>query len=93
MVPIIENNLEIAQSLLEFCEVKHIASSYNETVIVDSKNLFQFKHPKLDSGSDSLSFLKTHYTQTISITSKKLRICLMTYGRKLQFLQNKLSNL
>lgn len=71
MVPIIENNLEIAQNLLKFCEVKHIASSYNETVIVDSKHLFQFKHPKLVSYSDFLPFFEnTLYTNDVDYIEK-----------------------
>ena len=71
MVPIIENNLEIAQNLLKFCEVKHIASSYNETVIVDSKHLFQFKHPKLVSYSDFFPFFENAlYTNDVNYIEK-----------------------
>ena len=71
MVPIIEKNLEIAKNLLNFCEVKHISSSYNETVIIDSKDLFQFKNSKLEQVSDTLHFFKnTLYTNEIDYIEK-----------------------
>jgi len=71
MAPIIEKNLEISQNLLEFCEVKHIPSSYIETVIIDEKHLFQFKHSPLKTNSKFLPFFEnTLYTNDIEYIEK-----------------------
>jgi sugar-specific transcriptional regulator TrmB len=41
MAPITKDNLQAAQELLKFCAVKHVPTSYFDTVIVDGKRLFQ----------------------------------------------------
>jgi sugar-specific transcriptional regulator TrmB len=41
MAPIIKDNLRAAQELLKFCAVRHVPTSYFDTVIVDGKRLFQ----------------------------------------------------
>jgi sugar-specific transcriptional regulator TrmB len=41
MAPIIKDNLQAAQELLKFCAVRHVPTSYFDTVIVDGKRLFQ----------------------------------------------------
>ena len=45
MAPIVNENLEAAQQLMKFCEVKHIPIGYVGATIIDSKYLFQFKTP------------------------------------------------
>ena len=71
MAPIIDKNLEISQNLLEFCEVKHIPSSYTGTVIIDGKHLFQFKHSPFKANSQFLPFFKnTLYTNDIEYIEK-----------------------
>lgn len=42
MAPITSINLEPAQRLLDYCEVRHIPIGYLETTIIDDKQLFQF---------------------------------------------------
>lgn len=71
MVPVIKDNLEVAQNLLQFCEVKHISSTYNETIIIDSKHLFQFKNRELESSLNSMNFFKNAiYTNDIEYIKK-----------------------
>ncbi len=41
MSPIIKENLIAAQELMKCCAVKHVSTSYFDTVIVDGKTLFQ----------------------------------------------------
>ncbi|TRO51835.1 hypothetical protein E2P63_04495 [Candidatus Bathyarchaeota archaeon] len=50
--PITGKNLESAQQLLGFCEVKHISAGYQGTIIVDGEHLFQFKFPSLEETND-----------------------------------------
>lgn len=45
MAPIGGRNVEAAQELLKFCEVRNVSSCYQETTIIDGKRLFQFKTP------------------------------------------------
>ena len=45
MSPIIKENLEAANKLLEHSQVKHIPQGYLDTVIVDGNHLFQFNNP------------------------------------------------
>jgi sugar-specific transcriptional regulator TrmB len=42
MVPITNQNLEAAQELSEFCEVKHVPMGYLGATMVDGKHIFQF---------------------------------------------------
>lgn len=41
MAPIIKDNLQAAQELLKCCAVRHVPTSYFDTVIVDGKRIFQ----------------------------------------------------
>jgi sugar-specific transcriptional regulator TrmB len=59
MAPITKENLEYAQELMKQCEVKSIPVGYLETVIVDGKNLFQFKGDLLNADAN---FENTFYT-------------------------------
>jgi len=71
MAPIIGENLNSAQKLLEFCEVRHIHEGYLETTIVDECNLFQFKYPQDDQKSDLIPFFgNTFYTNDIDYVKK-----------------------
>jgi sugar-specific transcriptional regulator TrmB len=44
MAPITTENMESAQQLLKFCEVRHVPTGYLGTTIVDGRHLFQFKN-------------------------------------------------
>jgi HTH-type transcriptional regulator, sugar sensing transcriptional regulator len=48
MAPIIDENLKAAQQLSKYCEVRHVATSYLRTTVVDGKHLFMFKSPPPD---------------------------------------------
>jgi sugar-specific transcriptional regulator TrmB len=45
MVPITSENSKTAQILSEYCEIKHVPTSYLDSTIVDGQHLFQFKNP------------------------------------------------
>lgn len=55
MAPITIENMEQAKLLSEYCEVRHVASSYLGTTIVDGKHLFQLKASPLDQ--DGLGYV------------------------------------
>jgi sugar-specific transcriptional regulator TrmB len=48
MAPITSENLEAARFLSEYCEVRHVPESYQETALIDGKYLFQFKLPSAE---------------------------------------------
>jgi sugar-specific transcriptional regulator TrmB len=45
MAPIVSENIEAAQQLLKFCDVRHVPPGYLGTTIIDGKQLFEFKNP------------------------------------------------
>jgi HTH-type transcriptional regulator, sugar sensing transcriptional regulator len=76
MAPIVKENLEAALLLSGFCKVKHVATSYLETTVIDSKHLFQFKYPPGDRGSkdDAKPFENTFYTNESDYVEKTKRL-------------------
>jgi hypothetical protein len=64
MAPITIDNMEQAELLSEYCEVRHVASSYLGTTIVDGKHLFQLKASlsNQDGSEYALSFKNAFYT-------------------------------
>jgi len=48
MSPIDVDNLEAAQELSKYCQVKHVDASYVRIAVVDNRHLFQSKAPPLD---------------------------------------------
>jgi sugar-specific transcriptional regulator TrmB len=63
MAPITNENLEIAQELLQWCEIKHVPTGYFETTIIDDKHLFQFNGPTaINEISEETKFKNTLYT-------------------------------
>jgi sugar-specific transcriptional regulator TrmB len=72
MAPIMSENLEAAQQLLQFSAVKHVPTSYLGTAIIDGKHLFQFKTPppeqeKLDA---TQYFENTFYSNDLEYVEK-----------------------
>ncbi len=74
MSPITTENLNIAQHLLEFCEVKHIPLGYLETTIVDGNHLFQFRPSRNTSRkkiyTSDTRFENTFYTNDFEYIRK-----------------------
>jgi len=71
MAPIISENLNAAQRLLEFCEVRHISIGYSETTIVDDQHLFQFKYsPEAEDSVKRPLFSNTYYTNDSNYVEK-----------------------
>ena len=64
LAPITIENMEKVKLLSEYCEVRHVASSYLGTTIVDGKHLFQLKGKLSDqNGSQNgFSFKNAFYT-------------------------------
>lgn len=71
MSPITTESLEVTQTLLDYCEVRHIPVGYLETTIVDSNHLFQFRYPPEDQqSSETAYFENTFYTNDDSYANK-----------------------
>lgn len=64
MAPITKQNLDALQSLLPYCEVKHIPIGYRETTIIDGRSLFQLNHPIIHENEDNedLNFKDVFFT-------------------------------
>lgn len=63
IAPIVNENLEAAEQLGKFCEVRHASVSYLGTVIIDGKQLFQFKNDDVDQEAAGAwpNFENTYY--------------------------------
>ena len=69
MAPITNENLQAAQELSKCCAVKHVPTSYSDTVIVDGKRLFQSQ-----ASSNQKSALTPHfYTDDLEYVEKTKR--------------------
>jgi sugar-specific transcriptional regulator TrmB len=82
MAPIINENLNAVQKLLNFCEIRHIPIGYLETTIIDDCHLFQFKSPQDESNSIQTTFFdNTYYTNDIN-SIKKTKTMLFDIWKK-----------
>jgi hypothetical protein len=45
MAPITSENLNAAQQLSKYCQVRHVPSGYQQTTMIDETHLFQFSSP------------------------------------------------
>jgi sugar-specific transcriptional regulator TrmB len=71
MAPITNENLAVAQRLLECCEIRHVPFGYFETTIIDGKCLFQFNTPSLgEKLSEETKFENTLYSNEINYVQK-----------------------
>ena len=71
MAPITSENLNAAQSLMEFCELRHIPLGYLETTIVDNNHLFQFGYrPEEHKLTRRTKFENTFYTDDSDFIKK-----------------------
>ena len=72
MAPIISKNLKEVQDLSEYCEIRHVASSYLETTLVDEKHLFQFENNSLskEKSQGVFNFSNIVYTNTTEHVQK-----------------------
>ena len=72
MAPITNENLDVTQQLLRWCEIRHVPLGYFETTIIDKQHLFQFNK----SSPDSLTSLEaetlenTFYTNDLNYIEK-----------------------
>jgi len=72
MAPITIENMEPAKLLLEYCEVRHIASTYLGTTIIDGKHMFQFK-ASLSNNTELgnlFSYKNAFYTNDLAYVKK-----------------------
>ena len=72
MAPVTIENMENARMLSEYCQVRHVASSYLGTTIVDGKHLFQLKASSSDQGlsPNEFSFSNAFYTADLAYVEK-----------------------
>jgi sugar-specific transcriptional regulator TrmB len=64
MAPIEGKNIEAAQQLLKFCEIRNISTSYQETTIIDGKYLFQFNKLSSDQEKHEKRETNTNFKDT-----------------------------
>jgi sugar-specific transcriptional regulator TrmB len=63
MAPITSENLKATELLSKFSKVRHVATCYLGTTIIDGKHLYQFKTPSIDKEEDvAKCFEDTFYT-------------------------------
>lgn len=76
LAPIISENMEAAQQLLKFCEVRHVAICYLGTTIIDGKHLFQLKTPPPDQEKPETTahFENTFYSNDLEYVEKAERM-------------------
>jgi len=72
MAPITSENLQAAQKLSEYCEVRHALVGYPETTVVDGEHIFQFKNPPQNEEEPKRTpyFGNTFYTNDIEYVEK-----------------------
>jgi sugar-specific transcriptional regulator TrmB len=72
MAPMTIENIEHAKLLSEYCEVRHVATSYLGTTIVDGKHLFQLKAAVSNQGwsDNAFSFANAFYTADLAYVEK-----------------------
>ena len=66
------DNLETAQKLSAYVEVKHVPISYMTMMVVDNEHLFTFKKPSLNEMTDESGFylVDTFYSNDPSGTER-----------------------
>jgi sugar-specific transcriptional regulator TrmB len=71
MAPITNENMKSAKLLMECCEVRHVGSGL-EITVVDGKHLFHFKETSLDHEEvgDAFSFKDAFYTTDLAYVEK-----------------------
>jgi sugar-specific transcriptional regulator TrmB len=72
MTPVVRENLEAAEQLSKFCEVRHAPVNYLETTIIDGKHLFQFKTrtPDQEKLESTPHFENTFYSDDLEYVEK-----------------------
>jgi len=72
MAPIVNENLDVTQQLLKWCEIRHVPLGYFETTIIDGYHLFQFKHasPPQRASHEMSYFENTLYTNDLDYIQK-----------------------
>ncbi len=72
MAPIINENLSYAEKLSKYCEIRHVATSYQGTTLVDSKHLFQLRasSPNQEDPEQLYSFENAFYTTDSTYVQK-----------------------
>jgi len=77
MAPISRENLKACLDLSEFCEVRHIPHEYMKTIIIDGKNLFQFKIPESQEKKKKFGITKhAFYSNDLEYVEKTKKMLL-----------------
>jgi len=71
MTPIVTENLQIAQKLMDYSEIRHIPVGYLETTIIDNTHIFQFRYTTVDLQPEATAYFKnTFYSNDVSFVTK-----------------------
>jgi sugar-specific transcriptional regulator TrmB len=71
MAPITSENRKAAKQLSKFSEVRHVATCYLGTTIIDGKYLYQFKNPSIEKEEDAAKYFEnTFYTNDVEYVEK-----------------------
>lgn len=85
MAQIIGENQQAALELSKFCEVRHVPTSHQGTVIIDGEHLFQLKKPPLSENElDPLRFSANRYYTKDNEFIKKTKTMLDNIWRNAQ---------
>jgi hypothetical protein len=71
MAPITGENFDAAQHLLKLCDVRHVATSYLGTAVIDGHHLFQFKNPpSTQIKPENMAYSNVFYTNDFEYVEK-----------------------
>jgi sugar-specific transcriptional regulator TrmB len=92
MAPITDENLEVAENLSKFFQIRHAGSAYIENTVVDGKHLFQLKESleKQEELAGASSFKNTYYTTDLMYIKKVKYILGNLWSRSFDISQAKI---
>ena len=75
MAPIVNENLDVTQQLLKWCEIRHVPLGYFETTIIDDHHLFQFRPSSPRRVSQEMSYFENaFYTSDLEYIQKTKKV-------------------
>jgi sugar-specific transcriptional regulator TrmB len=95
LAPITIENMECAKQLSEYCQVRHVPSTYLGTTIVDDKHLFQLKASlsNQDGYEDVFSFKNAFYSTDSAFVKKTKNMLEDTWTKALSLSKTKVDPL
>ena len=92
MAPITDENLEVAENLSKFFQIRHAGSTHIENTVIDGKHLFQLKESleKQEELAGASSFKNTYYTNDLMYIKKVKYILGNLWSRSFDISQAKI---